>query len=120
MGRYLSLECILTHSLQFESSVIKVLGKEENNLTSYEKIMLEKFKLYYKGTRESENLTIEALSTQKRQRREGGTKFISLQQIPPPSNVCERAFSTSRLILTDYRKSMSPHTFECLMLLKLN
>ena len=46
--------------------------------------------------------------------------FINLEFIPPTSNVVERLFSSARLILTDYRKSMSPYTFECIMFLKFN
>jgi hypothetical protein len=46
--------------------------------------------------------------------------FINLDFIPPTSNVVERLFSSARLVLTDYRKSMSPYTFECVMFLKFN
>lgn len=46
--------------------------------------------------------------------------FINLEFIPPTSNVVERLFSSARLVLTDYRKSMSPYTFECVMFLKFN
>ena len=38
-------------------------------------------------------------------------EFINLDFIPPTSNVVERFFSSARLVLTDYRKSMSPYTF---------
>jgi hypothetical protein len=46
--------------------------------------------------------------------------FINLEFIPPTSNIVERLFSSARLVLTDYRKSMSPYTFECVMFLKFN
>ena len=46
--------------------------------------------------------------------------YADLNFIPPTSNVVERLFSTARLVLTDYRKSMSPSTFECVMFLKFN
>ena len=45
---------------------------------------------------------------------------MDLAFLPPTSNICERLFSASRLILTDYRKSMSPRVFESIMALKMN
>ena len=40
--------------------------------------------------------------------------------VPGTSNQCERLFSKSRLILTDYRASMKPETFEMILMLKQN
>ena len=53
-------------------------------------------------------------------RRKGMAEYVSLDHIPPTSNIVERLFSAARLILTDYRKSMDPYTFECLLFLKVN
>ena len=47
-------------------------------------------------------------------------EYSSLNFVPPTSNVVERLFSNARLVLTDYRKSMTPYTFECVMFLKIN
>ena len=60
---------------------------------------------------------------------DGGEKYCDLTFILPTSNVCERLFSVSRsvsintnfrLVLTDYRKSMTPYTFQCILSLKMN
>ena len=46
--------------------------------------------------------------------------YMDLAFLPPTSNICERFFSASRLILNDYRKSMSPLVFKSIMALKMN
>jgi hypothetical protein len=48
------------------------------------------------------------------------SEYANLTYIPPTSNIVERLFSSCRLVLTDYRKSMTPYTFECIMFLKVN
>ena len=47
-------------------------------------------------------------------------EYLNLNFVPPTSNVVERLFSNARLVLTDYRKSLTPYTFECVMFLKIN
>ena len=68
-----------------------------------------------------------ALQALKKNRKVVKNGFIDMTFIPPTSNIVERLFSAARLILTDYRKSMSPYTFElspytfeCVMFLKSN
>ena len=46
-------------------------------------------------------------------------EYSSLNFVPPTSNVVEHLFSNARLVLTDYRKSMTPYTFECVIFLKM-
>ena len=65
------------------------------------------------------NLAQKAALRSKRRKVSTGI-YADLNFIPPTSNVVERLFSTARLVLTDYRKSMSPYTFECVMFLKFN
>lgn len=48
------------------------------------------------------------------------SKYVNLKWVPPTSNIVERLFSSARQVLTDYRKSMTPYTFECIMFLKVN
>ena len=61
-----------------------------------------------------------AIQALKKKRKVITNEFIDLSFIPPTSNIVERLFSAARLVLTDYRKSMSPYTFECVMFLKIN
>ncbi len=61
-----------------------------------------------------------ALQALKKKRKVTSNEYIDLGFIPPTSNIVERLFSAARLVLTDYRKSMSPYTFECVMFLKVN
>ena len=64
--------------------------------------------------------SLEAQMANKRRRLTQKSTYRDLKHIPPTSNTCERLFSGARMILTDYRKSMSPYTFECLMFLKVS
>jgi HD-GYP domain-containing protein (c-di-GMP phosphodiesterase class II) len=47
-------------------------------------------------------------------------RYIDCTFIHGTSCGVETLFSTARRVLTDYRKSMSPYMFECLMFLKYN
>jgi hypothetical protein len=47
-------------------------------------------------------------------------EYSSPNFVPPTSNVVERLFSNARLVPTDYRKSMTPYTFECVIFLFWN
>ena len=67
------------------------------------------------------------LKANERSQINNSSEYVNLKWIPPTSNICERLFSASRQVisylrqvLTDYRKSMSPYTFECIMFLKMN
>ena len=64
------------------------------------------------------SLAVAALKTKKR--KIVPSSYNNVSQIPPTSNIVERLFSSARLVLTDYRKSMTPYTFECVMFLKFN
>jgi len=56
----------------------------------------------------------------KKARREKPSEYMSIYWIPATSNMCERLFSRARLVLSDYRKSMSPVTLEALLFLNCN
>ena len=90
-----------------------------------DKFALEKFKLHVDANEDedSEEVAINyADRARKKQKlnRVASSANIDLKWVKPTSNCCERSFSGARLILTDYRKSMTPYNFECVMQLKYN
>lgn len=125
MKYHLSSDGGVVHSPEFENAIVKVIDDDINSLTSTEEKLLEPF-------RQTNNTSIRvgespvkpdtpyALQGLKRKRKVMNNVFIDMRFIPPTSNIVERLFSSARLTLTDYRKSMSPYTFECVMFLKVN
>ncbi|KAE9014845.1 hypothetical protein PF011_g7883 [Phytophthora fragariae] len=57
-----------------------------------------------------------------KRRRLAGPKevYIDINFIPSTSNICERLFSQSKLILTDQRRAMKPPTLEMIVFLRAN
>ena len=125
MDYYLSSDGGIVHSPDFEIAIVKILDDEVHNLSSTQEEMLAPF-------RQANNASIGvgispvkpdtpyALQALKKKRKVITNEFIDMSFIPPTSNIVERLFSAARLVLTDYRKSMSPYTFECVMFLKIN
>jgi hypothetical protein len=100
-----------------------VLDKDLDSLESIESEILEPFRSKNNpnsGSGPSKPDTPYALQALKKKRKVVNAEFIDLSFTPPTSNIVDRLFSASRLVLTDYRKSMSPYTFECVMFLKSN
>ena len=122
MHHYISGESNFVHSTAFENGIVKVQLEQQDDMLEEEKELLEPFLVSNIPTLVSPtkptSLSAQALSRIKR--RKVATKYVSLKHIPPTSNIVERLFSAARLILTDYRKSMDPYTFECLLFLKVN
>ncbi len=56
----------------------------------------------------------------KRRRLGDNVKYKNLAFVPATSNSIQLLFSNCRLVLADYRKSMTPYHFECAMFLKAN
>jgi hypothetical protein len=121
MGYYISSDSTFVHSLEFENGLVKVL-QQSDDLSLAEKRLLEPFLQTNEPTTISPtnhtSLSVQGLNRIKR--RKVVAEYVSLEHIPPTSNIVERLFSAARLVLTDYRKSMDPYTFECLMFLKVN
>ena len=60
---------------------------------------------------------------EKRQKIENNVKFLDYENVDwvaGTSNIVERLFSKSKKILTPYRLSMKPSTFEMILMLKCN
>lgn len=95
----------------------------EAELTFSETESLRKFKKQACNTsivEETISLGIRDSLSQKRQKKQYETEYVDFSMISPTLNICERLFSNGRLILTEYRKRMTPETFEWLLFLKVN
>lgn len=123
MGHYLSENSDIIKSKEFENSVVKLINNPES-LSADEKSILSKFKISQESALEddSENLSLaeNAVLESRKRRKVSVREFEDLSYIAPTSNIVERLFSKARLVLTDYRKSMTPYSFECLMFLGCN
>ena len=108
---------------QFEKAIVKVIQGEENNLTEMEKIAIAPF-INEEATddisEQPAGAIALALHCQQKKQKVVVSKYGNLQYISPTSNIVERLFSSSRQVLTDYRKSMSNYSFESVMLLQCN
>ena len=125
MDYYLSSDGGIVHSPDFENSIVKVLDNDVDNLSSTQKKFLEPFRQANNasvgvGNSPFKPDTPYAIQALKKKRKVIANEFIDMSFIPPTSNIVERLFNAARLVLTDYRKSMSPYTFECVMFLKIN
>jgi hypothetical protein len=114
MSRYLAVDGAVVHSPTFESAIVKVLNASDT-VTEDEALLLRMFRVYEVTDEVSdEQLTIaeRAMHAKKRRKvsKQMATAFQDLSYIQPTSNMVERLFSKARLVLTDYRKSMSPYT----------
>jgi hypothetical protein len=67
---------------------------------------------------DDDELTLVQKALKNKRRKIVHGEYLNLNFVPPTSNVVERLFSNARLVLTEYRKSMTPYTFECVMFLK--
>jgi hypothetical protein len=122
MDHYISSDSSFVHSPAFENGIVKVQAEQHDDILLEENELLEPFLQSNIPTIVSPtkptSLSVQALNRVKK--RKIVPKFVSLEHIPPTSNILERLFSAARVVLTDYRKSMDPYTFECLMFLKVN
>jgi len=122
MHHYISGESNFVHSPAFENGIFKVQSEQLDDILEEEKELLEPFlqRTIPNLASPTKHTSLSAQALSRIKRRKVATKFVSLEHIPPTSNIVERLFSAARIILTDYRKSMDPYTFECLMFLKVN
>jgi hypothetical protein len=125
MARHLSANGVIVHSPDFENAIVKVIDLDWEKLLDTEKRLMEPFRRTNNASlqvgispvKPDAPLAVQAL---KKKRNVMQSDFIDIEFIPPTSNIVERLFSAARLVLTDYRKSMTPYTFECVMFLKIN
>ena len=122
--QYLSANAEIVHSPDFESGIVKIIDENAEDLTELEKGAVEVFSRQESqvdnGDTPEGDLSIVEKALKLKKRKVIRSQYVTLDFIPATSNIVERLFSNARLVLTDYRKSMSPYTFECVMFLKFN
>lgn len=121
---YLEANAKIVHSPAFESGIVKVLDEELDQLSEKERNSISCFTEVTNNSNNNlamdDNLSLVQRALKNKKRKVIYNEYSSLNYVPPTSNIVERLFSNARLILTDYRKSMSPYTLECVMFLKFN
>ena len=121
---YLKADADIIKSPHFESAIVKVLDDSVDQLTAEEKNDIMCFRQNAGGNvanaSNDDELTLVQKALKNKRRKVVHGEYLNLNFVPPTSNVVERLFSNARLVLTDYRKSMTPYTFECVMFLKIN
>lgn len=118
---YLDSDASIVNNKSYESAIVKVIDGRENDLSISEELTLGPFPKRVSAivpSPEKPRGILQVLHAKKR--KVCASKFVDLSYIAPTSNVVERLFSSARLVLTDYRKAMTPYTFECVMFLKFN
>ena len=121
MDFYLKADAQIVHSPSFESGIVKLLDDEVDQLTEMERVECFRYSNDVDNiVAIDDNLSLVQKALKNKRRKVSHAEYSSLTFVPPTSNVVERLFSNARLVLTDYRKSMSPYTFECVMFLKIN
>jgi hypothetical protein len=124
MERHISEQGAIVHSPDFENGLVKLQDEEWEDLDTEEELLMRPFLLENSddvqliSPAKPSSLAAAALKTKRR--KIVSCPYVNVSQIPPTSNIVERLFSSARLVLTDYRKSMTPYTFECVMFLKFN
>jgi hypothetical protein len=126
--RRLCTDAALVFCKDFENGIVKIIDGKEEHLTEEEKekvsVFLKESVVEKSDTEEEElfnkDFATTLLELNEKSKECAASKYVNLNWVPPTSNVVERLFSASRQVLTDYRKSMSPYTFECIMFLKMN
>ena len=124
MERHISEQGAIVHSPDFENGLVKLQDEEWEDLDTEEELLMRPFLLENSddvqliSPAKPSSLAAAALKTKRR--KIVSCPYANVSQIPPTSNIVERLFSSARLVLTDYRKSMTPYTFECVMFLKFN
>jgi hypothetical protein len=129
MNCYLTEKANIINNPAFESGIAKLVSKNIWCLTIEEKEALKNLRANCDEEEEaSDDDEVKKLSTyfdrcrdrKKRRLSDEEHAYIDCSFIVATSNTVERLFSTSRYVLTDQRKRMSPIMFEAFMFLKFN
>ena len=112
MERHISERGGIVHSPDFENGLVKLQDEIWEDLAPEEESLMLPFLLENSDVQlisptKPSSLAAAALKTKKR--KIVSCPYINVSQIPPTSNIVERLFSSARLVLTDYRKSMTPN-----------
>jgi hypothetical protein len=122
MAHHLAADAKIVHSPDFENAVVKIQEGQSHSLTDLEKAAASVFSVQNNSESPlAESLDFVSMALKVRNKKKKvQQEFVNLGFVSPTSNVVERLFSAARMVLTDYRKSMSPYSFECVMFLKTN
>lgn len=128
-SRRLGSDAPIVHSPLFETAVCKVLSFNEESLSRQEKEAIKRFLIDEDTADENPEdadsdqdwaqRLIDGAVSVKRQRVEK-SRYRPMSHVSPTSNICERLFSTAKIIMRPHRKHMSPFHLEMLLFLRCN
>lgn len=123
MDHYLASDSKFIFFPAFELGLVKIIEEDYDAMTADEKLAVSSF-LKMNMIQESQDsdasCSIVERAMKAKKRKATPNLYVEVKYIPPTSNAAERLFSHARSVLTDYRKSMTPYHFECVMFLKAN
>ncbi|KAE9360430.1 hypothetical protein PF008_g1816 [Phytophthora fragariae] len=124
MRKYLSANAASINKAPFERALVKLQsGRKLTPVEREASAMLlapavEETSLSEEDSESEETFAQQAL---KRRRLAGPADiYIDTGFVPPTSNICERLFSQSNLVLSDQRRALRPATLEMLVFLRAN
>lgn len=118
----------IVHSPVFESAVLKIQDKREEELTTSEKRVVKSLRIDVddivtssNGTEFGDESIVErAMKRLRTTATLQKSNYLDTRFLVPTSNLCERLFSISGYALTNRRRGILPHNFESQIFLHVN
>lgn len=137
LNSHLARSAPVVHNPSFEAAIIKIQRGEESKLTADERHSVAHFLLTEQphedrgsitsddeGEEEETSYAVSLIEEDDEKVRKKqkiiASRYKSTLHVSPTSNICERAFSRAKLIMTPQRRSMDPSTLDGLMFLRYN
>lgn len=131
MEQHLGNNAAIIHCKEFDNAVIKIQGGNEDKLSVAEKSVMKPYKIDALTASTVNEVRLDdnegsILSSILREANRGNNKvakisaYKSLDHVSPTSNVCERLFSRTGIIMRPHRRHMDPTTLEMLIFMRMN
>ena len=137
LNSHLARSAPVVHNPSFEAAIIKIQRGEESKLTADERHSVAHFLLTEQphedrgsitsddeGEEEETSYAVSLIEEDdekvRKKQKVIASRYKSTLHVSPTSNICERAFSRAKLIMTPQRRSMDPSTLDGLMFLRYN
>ncbi len=126
-AKYLNFDAEIVNNPAFESAIVKVLNKVQEQLTPCEQDSIRQLRqnsslvVNSEPTFRQDKTFAENILLNKRRRIAPSAElYIDARFVMPTSNIVERLFSRAKIVLNDRRQSLYPVNFEMLLFLNAN
>ena len=129
MNHHLASNADIVHNPTFESAIVKIQRGDERLLTVAEARQVQQFlrtnvQPQQEEKEESQDYATSILRNKERGRRArteaSASAYVSLNHLSGTSNICEKLFSVTEMIMADRRKSLESFHLEMLIFLNYN